>query len=632
MKKIKYNEKEYEFEGKSILDFVKSINSNALVAKLNGKLVDLTTTLPSTCELELFDFSTDLGKKTFWHTSAHVLAQAIMRVKPDAKLTIGPAIDNGFYYDVDAEFTEDDYKKIEKEMKAIIHENIPIVREEISYEKAKELFKDNPYKLELVEEYKSSGLSIYRQGDFFDLCRGPHLPSTGYIKAIKIVKVSGAYWRGDAKNKMLQRIYGISFPTKEEMNDYLRMIEEAKKRDHRKIGQDLDLFSFHEEGPGFIFWHHKGMVLRNILIDFWRFQHYADGYQEVSTPIILNKELWVRSGHWDHYKNNMYFTKIDDQDYAVKPMNCPGGILIYKSRPRSYKEFPLKLGELGLVHRHELSGVLHGLMRVRAFTQDDAHIFCEPKDIKEQIKGVLKLIKETYNLFGFPFSIEISTRPDDKIGSDDLWDTAENALMEVCKEAGLEYKINEGDGAFYGPKIDVHIKDSLGRDWQCATVQLDFFMPQRFELKYMGEDGTYDHVPVMIHRVIYGSLERFIGILLEHYAGKLPLWLSPVQVKILSVSDDFVDKAKKIGMKLQQNGFRIEYDFRSESIGKKVRSAQLEKVNYVLVIGEKDSESDLAVRDRDGKVKHYSLSEFIDAMKEEIKAPFRKIGYDYPRI
>ncbi len=644
--KIKYNGKEYEFDGKTIEEFLKSNNlwsDEILVAEINGTTWDLTRPLTdftstitntsnkesnaNTLELKTYTFNDEIGKQTFWHTSAHILAQAVKRLFPNAKLAIGPAIEEGFYYDFDVKLTEDDLRKIEDEMKKIVKENLKLERIELTYEKAKEMFKDEPYKLELIEDFNNEGynLSAYKQGEFVDLCRGPHLPSTGYVKAIKLIKLAGAYWRGNARNKMLTRVYGISFPKEEMLKEYLYRIEEAKKRDHRKLGRELDLFSFHDEGPGFVFWHHKGMILRNLLMDFWRRVHYADGYQEVSTPIILSKELWLRSGHWDHYKDNMYFTKIDDKDYAIKPMNCPGGILIYKSRPRSYKEFPLKLGEFGLVHRHELSGVLHGLLRVRAFTQDDAHIFCEEEQMKEEIKHVVELVDRMYKVFGFQYHVEISTRPEDRVGSDEIWDKAENALIEVVKELNLDYKINEGDGAFYGPKIDFHIKDSIGRTWQCATVQLDFNMPERFDLTYMGRDGTYNHRPVMIHRVVYGSLERFIGILIEHYAGKFPLWLNPVQVKLLSVADRHVEKAKAIGEKMKQEGFRVDYDFENLSIAKKVRNAELEKVNYIIVIGDRDDENNLAIRDRDGKVEKMSLQQFIEKMKKEVNEPFEAI-------
>ncbi|MEM4396815.1 MAG: threonine--tRNA ligase [Candidatus Woesearchaeota archaeon] len=626
--KINYNGKIYETNAKNLLEFMKEVSAKGLVAEVNGTLYDLTTPLtmfPDGFTLNFYDFNHKKGREVFWHTSSHILAQAILRLFPNAKLAIGPAIDEGFYYDIDVSIKEEDLKKIEEEMKKIIKENLKIIREEIDYVKARELFKDNPYKMELIEEYKEEKLTIYRQGEFYDLCRGPHLPSTGYVGAIKIMKLAGAYWRGDSRNKMLTRIYGISFSSEKELNDYLTMLEEAKKRDHRVLGEQLDLFSFHEEGPGFVFWHFKGMILRNILMDLWRKVHYKQGYQEISTPIMLNEELWHRSGHWDHYRKNMYFTTIDEQIYAVKPMNCPGGILVYKSRPRSYREFPLKLGEFGLVHRHELSGVLHGLLRVRAFTQDDAHIYCEPENMKKEIMDVVKLIDSMYKIFGFSYHVEISTRPESRVGSDELWNLAESALEEVCKEMHLNYKINPGDGAFYGPKIDFHIKDSLGRTWQCATVQVDFNMPMRFELTYMGKDGTYNHTPVMLHRVVYGSLERFIGILIEHYAGKFPLWLNPVQVKILTVADRFEDKAKVIGKKLEDAGFRVAYDFEAMTINKKVRNAELEKVNYILVIGEKDNEENLAIRNRDGKVENKSLEEFINAMKEEINQPFKHL-------
>ncbi|MEM2115597.1 MAG: threonine--tRNA ligase [Candidatus Woesearchaeota archaeon] len=624
--RISFEGKSYVTEAKTILEFLKEIkkDKDALVAEVNGELCDLTSPVVDNSNLRIYTFADKKGKEVFWHTSSHILAQAVKRLFPNAKLAIGPSIEEGFFYDIDLELREEDLEKIEKEMKKIISEKLPIQRKEISYEEAKKLFQDNPYKLELIEEYKEN-LTIYIQGEFFDLCKGPHLPNTSYVGAIRITKLAGAYWRGDPNNKMLTRIYGISFPTEKELQDYLTFLEEAKKRDHRILGQKLDLFSFHDEGPGFVFWHYKGMILRNILLDLWRKIHYSQGYQEISTPILLNESLWHTSGHWDHYKKNMYFTTIDDQIYAIKPMNCPGGILVYKSRPRSYKEFPLKLAEIGLVHRHELSGVLHGLLRVRAFTQDDAHIFCEPEYLKKEIKEVVKLIDSVYKIFGFDYHVEISTRPESRVGSDELWDLAENSLEEVCREMNLNYKINPGEGAFYGPKIDFHIRDSLKRTWQCATVQVDFNMPQRFELTYMGRDGTYNHRPVMLHRVVYGSLERFIGILIEHYAGNFPLWLNPVQIKILTVADRFQEKARSIGEKIAKEGFRVEYDFEAMTINKKVRNAELEKVNYILVIGEKDSEERLAVRSRDDKIEFLSLREFLEKLKQEMNEPFKHL-------
>ena len=603
--KVIINGKEIEIgDNKKLISIYKEFDETAFAAKINGELKDLNTTLKPKDKVKLLNFKSDEGKKVFWHSSAHLLAQALLSIFPNAKPTIGPAIENGFYYDFDVKpLTPDDLKTIEKKMKELVHEKIPIVREEISKEKALELFKNNPYKVELINDLQDGTITIYKQGNFVDLCRGPHVPNTSYIKAFKLLKVSGAYWRGDSNNKQLQRIYGISFPTKEELKAYLNQLAEAEKRDHRKIGKEMDLFSFHEEGPGFPFLHPNGMIIFNELVNYWREIHRKDGYYEVRTPIILSKELWVRSGHWDHYKNNMYFTKIDNRDFAIKPMNCPGGILIYKSKIRSYKDFPLKIGEIGLVHRHELSGVLYGLFRVREFTQDDAHIFIEEHQIEEAILGVIKLIDTVYKKFGFEYEVELSTRPDDFMGAIELWNKAEESLKNALKKAGLSFKINEGDGAFYGPKIDFHIKDCIGRTWQCATIQLDFQMPERFDLTYEGKDGK-KHRPVMLHRVIYGSIERFMGILIEHFAGKLPLWLAPIQVNIMTVTDRSKKYAEEIRNMLFDNGLRVEIDDRSESISKKVRDAQLKRIPIMITIGDKEVESKtLAIRTLDGKVK-----------------------------
>ncbi len=620
---VKINSKEVELkEGSNLLDVYKDYDATAFVAKINGTLKDLNTELHDGDIVELLNFNSDDGKKVFWHSSAHLLAQALLSLFPNAKPTIGPAIDEGFYYDFDIQpLTPEDLKRIEKKMKELVHQKIPIVRKEISREKALALFKDNPYKVELIKGLgDDETVSIYEQDDFVDLCRGPHVPNTSFIKAFKLLKVSGAYWRGDSNNKQLQRIYGISFPTKDELNDYLKMKAEAEKRDHRKIGREMDLFSFHEEGPGFPFFHPKGMIIFNELVNYWREIHRKDGYSEVRTPIILSKELWIRSGHWDHYKNNMYFTKIDNRDFAIKPMNCPGGILIYKSKIRSYKDFPLKIGEIGLVHRHELSGVLYGLFRVREFTQDDAHIFVEESQIEDAILGVIKLVDKVYKKFGFEYMAELSTRPDDFMGSVELWDKAEQSLKDALNKAGLKFKINEGDGAFYGPKIDFHIKDCIGRTWQCATIQLDFQMPERFDLTYEGSDGK-KHRPVMLHRVIYGSIERFMGILLEHFAGKLPLWLAPTQAVIMTVTDRSRDYAEEVYSKLFDAGIRVEMDERSESIPKKVRDAQLQRIPLMITIGDKEVENKtLAVRTLDGKVKFgVKLEDLLSMMKQNIK-------------
>ena len=595
-------------------------NKGFFAARVNGEIVDCDTKLGDGDKVELLNFDDEEAKSVFWHSTAHLLAHALTTLFPNAKPAIGPAIDEGFYYDFDVKaLTPEDLEKIEKKMKEIVKENLPIIKKKVSLEEAKKLFKDNPYKLELLNEFEGE-ISIYTQGDFTDLCRGPHVPSTGYLKAFKLTKISGAYWRGNVKNKQLQRVYGISFPREEQLKEYLRIKEEAEKRDHRKIGKELDLFSFHEEGPGFPFIHPKGMVIINELLDYWREIHREDGYKEVRTPIILNKELWIRSGHWDHYKNNMYFTKIDNRDFAIKPMNCPGGILVYKTKIRSYKDFPLKLAEIGLVHRHELSGVLSGLFRVRAFTQDDAHIFTTEEGIEEAIIGVIKLVDKMYKKFGFEYSVELSTRPEDYMGSLELWNKAEASLKKALEDYGLKYKINEGDGAFYGPKIDFHIRDCIGRTWQCATIQLDFQMPERFELTYEGKDGK-KHRPVMIHRVIYGSLERFMGILIEHFAGRFPLWLSPVQVVLLTVADRHVEFANKVMREMFKKGIRVEIDDRAETIAKKVRDAQLQKIPLIITIGDKEVNSNnLAVRTLDGKVKYgVKVEDLIDKIVENVK-------------
>ena len=549
--------------------------------------------------------------------------EAVKRLFPDVKLAIGPSIESGFYYDFDVEkpFSEEDLLKIENEMKNIIKEDLPIERFELPKKEAIELMsKSNEvYKIQLIEELpEGEVISFYKQGEFTDLCRGPHLPSTGKVKAIKLLSSSGAYWKGDEKNKMLQRIYGISFPKASMLEEYINMIEEAKKRDHKKLGKELELFMIAPEGPGFPFFLPKGMVLRNILEDYWRKIHKEAGYVEIKTPIILNEELWHRSGHWDHYKENMYTTKIDDVDFGVKPMNCPGGMIVYKNGLHSYRELPIRAGELGLVHRHEKSGQLNGLFRVRCFTQDDAHIFCLPSQIEEEIKGVMKLVDEVYSKFGFEYTIELSTRPEDSMGSDELWEMAEKALANVLKDTGKEYELNEGDGAFYGPKIDFHIKDCLGRDWQCGTIQLDFQMPERFDLTYIGEDGE-KHRPVMLHRVVFGSIERFIGIITEHFAGAFPVWLAPVQVKILPISDSQKEYAENVVKKLEANGIRVELDARQEKIGYKIREAQLQKVPYMLIIGDKEIEANaIGVRSRkEGEIGQMDVDKFIEKVKLE---------------
>ena len=618
-----------EYEGSmSVLDIAKDISEGlaraATAAKVNGEITDLRTEISEDCELELLTFDSEDGKGAFWHTTSHIMAQAIKRLYPETKLAIGPSIDNGFYYDLDREnpFAAEDLEKIEAEMKKIVKEALPIERFTKTREEAIAYFKekDEPYKVELVEDLpEGEEISFYQKGEFVDLCAGPHLMSTKTVKAFKLTSLAGAYWRGSEKNKMLTRIYGISFPKKAELEEYLHMIEEAKKRDQRKLGKELGLFMMCDEGPGFPFFLPKGMVLKNTLLDYWRDLHKKNGYVEISTPIILSRHLWENSGHWDHYKDNMYTTVIDDVDFAVKPMNCPGGMLVYKSEPRSYKDLPLRMGEIGLVHRHEKSGALHGLFRVRCFNQDDAHIFMMPEQIRDEIRGVTKLIDEVYSLFGFKYHVELSTRPEDSMGSDEDWEMATEGLKGALDDMGLEYVVNEGDGAFYGPKIDFHLEDSIGRTWQCGTIQLDMQMPQRFDLEYTGADGE-KHRPIMIHRVAFGSIERFIGILIEHFAGAFPTWLAPVQVKVLPISDKYMEYGKKVLAALDQAGIRAEIDERAEKIGYKIREAQMNKIPYMLVVGAKEEEQDLvSVRSRfAGDEGQKSLDAFIADIKEEI--------------
>ena len=571
------------------------------------------------------EFSDKDGARTFRHTTSHILAQAVKRLYPDTKLAIGPAIEDGFYYDFEFKepISSEDFSAIEKEMKKIVKERLPLERFTLSRDEAIAFMKERneDYKVELIEDLPEDAvISFYRQGEFVDLCAGPHLDNTKYVKAIKLTSLAGAYWRGSEQNKMLTRIYGTCFPDKEQLKEYLDRIEEAKKRDHRKLGKELGIFTLMEEGPGFPFFLPKGMILKNTLIDYWRKLHDREGYQEISSPIILSRKLWETSGHWDHYRDNMYTTVIDGEDYAVKPMNCPGGMLVYKSQPRSYRDLPLRIGELGLVHRHEKSGQLHGLMRVRCFTQDDAHIFMTREQITDEIKGVMRLIDEVYSRFGFSYHVELSTRPEDSMGSDEDWELATEALREALNETGRDYVVNEGDGAFYGPKIDFHLTDSLGRTWQCGTIQLDFQLPQRFEAEYMGADGE-KHRPIMIHRVVYGSIERFIGILIEHYAGKFPVWLAPVQVKVLPISEKFFGFGEEILKKLKDAGIRCEMDQRDEKIGYKIRSAQMEKVPYMLIVGQKEEETGtVSVRSRDdGDLGSQELDAFIQKVVEEGK-------------
>ena len=604
----------------------RSLAKSALAAKVNGKVVDLTRSIQQDGTVEFLGSDTQEGLDALRHSASHIMAQAVQHLFGDeVQFGIGPWIANGFYYDIDTEhtFVPEDLTRIEAEMEKIIKQDLPIVRQEMSREEAIRFFQEKKqlYKVELIRDLPEDAvISLYTQGDFTDLCAGPHLPSTGRIKALKLQSLAGAYWRGNEKNKMLQRIYGTAFEKKADLDAYLTMLEEAARRDHRKLGKELDLFSMQEEGPGFPFFHAKGMVIRNELENFWRKLHTKFGYEEIKTPIILNEALWHQSGHWDHYKENMYFTKIDEADYAVKPMNCPGGMLVYKTRHHSYREFPIRAAELGLVHRHELSGALHGLMRVRSFTQDDAHIFMLPSQIKQEIMGVMDLFNIVYSTFGLSYHAELSTKPEKAMGSDEVWEVATSALKQALDERGMPYKINPGDGAFYGPKIDFHLKDSIGRTWQCGTIQLDMLMPERFDLTYIGEDGQR-HRPVMIHRVAFGSMERFIGILIEHYAGAFPAWIAPVQVKILPITDRNIAYAKNLADSLKELDVRVEVDERSEKIGYKIREAQMEKVPYMLVLGDKEEEAGaVAVRVRGkGDVGAMSVDAFRDMVLEAIR-------------
>lgn len=608
-------------------DISMGLYRNACSCKINGEVKDLRTVISEDCALEILTFDDEDGKRTFNHTASHIMAQAVKRLYPDVKLTIGPAIHDGFYYDFDVQtpFSPEDLEKIEAEMKKIVKEGLVLERFELPPQDAIQLMKekDEPYKVELIEEHAGKGenISFYKQGEFTELCAGPHLMDVKPVKAFKLTNCTGAYWRGDAKNKMLCRVYGTAFPKASMLEEHMAMLEEAKKRDHRKIGKELELFTIMEEGPGFPFFLPKGMTLKNTLIDYWREIHQKAGYYEIQTPMILNRALWERSGHWDHYKQNMYTTVIDGEDYAIKPMNCPGGILVYKTKMHSYKDLPLRMGELGLVHRHELSGALHGLMRVRCFTQDDAHIFMTREQIKDEIKGVVKLIDKVYNTFGFEYHIELSTKPDDSMGSEEDWEIATDALRDAVTELGYDFEVNEGDGAFYGPKLDFHLTDCLGRTWQCGTIQLDFQLPERFELEYIGADGN-KHRPIMIHRVVFGSIERFIGILTEHFAGAFPTWLAPVQVKLLPIADRHFSYLNAVKERLERHGIRCEIDDRSEKIGFKIRSAQLEKVPYMLVAGDKDIENNtVSVRSRkDGEQGACSLDDFIEKIEKEIKS------------
>lgn len=616
-------------KGTKIYDIASGISEglarNALCAGLNGKLTGLDTPVEEDAELRIYTFKDEEGREVYRHTTSHILAQAVKNIYPTVKLAIGPAIKDGFYYDFEFKtpITQEDFPKIEAEMQRIIKANLPLVRKELSRQEAEALFRKfaEDYKIELLSAIpEGETVSTYTQGEFTDLCRGPHLSSTGKVKAFKLTSVAGAYWRGDSKNKMLTRIYGTCFDKKADLEAYITRMEEAKKRDHRKLGKELDLYDILPEGPGFPFFYPKGMVLRNILENFWREEHIKAGYVEIKTPMILNRDLWYRSGHWDHYKDNMYGVKIDDEDYAIKPMNCPGGMLVYKRSLHSYRDLPIRMGELGLVHRHELSGALHGLMRVRCFTQDDAHIFMMPEQIESEIIGVVKLIDRFYKVFGFKYSVELSTRPQDFMGSVEQWDKATEALKSALNKLKQPFTVNEGDGAFYGPKIDFHLEDCIGRTWQCGTIQLDFQMPERFDLTYTGSDGE-KHRLVMIHRVVFGSIERFMGILTEQYAGAFPMWLSPVQVKVLSLTERTADKCLEIAEQLREKGFRVETDNRNEKIGMKIREAQLEKVPYMLVIGDRDVEQEVvSVRDRkQGDLGAMKLEAFMEKIKKQVE-------------
>ncbi|MGI6195003.1 MAG: threonine--tRNA ligase [Eubacteriales bacterium] len=613
----------------SVYDAAKAaglISRDVIAAVKNGENVDLTHEISSDCEIKLATFADPAGKEAFNHTASHIMAQAVKRLYPDAKLTIGPAIEDGFYYDIDRDepFTQEDLPKIEEEMQKIVSANYKLTRFTLPRDEAIALMKEKgeTYKVLLIERIpEGEESSFYSQGEFIDLCAGPHLYSTGLVKAFKLTSLTGAYWEGDSKNKMLRRIYGVAFPNKAMLAEYLERIEEAKKRDHRKIGRDLDLFDIYEEGQGFPFFLPKGMVLCNLLEDFWREEHRKAGYEEIKTPIILSRSLWERSGHWDHYNNNMYTTKIDDEDYAIKPMNCPGGILVFKRRLWSYRDLPIRCGELGLVHRHELSGTLHGLMRVRCFTQDDAHIFMRPDQIRDEIKGVYNVIDKVYKMFGFNYKVELSTRPENSIGTDEMWELATDGLRGALDELGVDYTVNEGDGAFYGPKVDFHLEDCLGRTWQCGTIQLDMNLPERFDLTYIGADNE-KHRPVMIHRVVFGSIERFIAILTEHFAGAFPLWLAPVQVKVMSIRTEINDYAKEVYEKLKAAGLRAEIDDRNEKIGYKVREAQLQKIPYMLVVGDREQQNaTVSVRSRreENKAIVMSIDEFIAKAKNEVE-------------
>lgn len=613
----------------SILDIAKQISRGlgkaAVAGVINDQPVDLCAVPADGDIIRILTFNDDEGKQVFWHTASHVLAQAVQRLQKKAKLAIGPAIAEGYYYDIDTEksFSLDDLAKIEKEMQKIVKENLPITRTELPKEEAIALFKekDATYKLEMIEDLEDGTISMYQQGDFSDLCRGPHLPSTGYVKYFKLMKIAGAYWRGDDQRDMLQRIYGVAFPKKKMLEEHLYYLEEAKKRDHKKLGKELELFTFFPEGPGFPFWYDKGNTLYNLVLEYCREMLRENRYQEIQTPMILNESLWHRSGHYGFYKDNMYFTEIDGEPYAVKPMNCPGNLILFKSKKHSYRELPIKMAEFGVVHRHEKSGVLNGLFRVRKFTQDDAHVFCSPEQLEQEIITLIDTIHKVYHDFGFTdYKVELSTRPEKAIGSDEIWEKSEKALQLALEKKNIDYKVNEGDGAFYGPKIDFHITDCLKREWQCGTIQVDFSMPERFELEYVGSDGNV-HRPVMIHRAILGSVERFIGNLIEHYAGNFPVWLAPVQVKILNISEDTREYADQIYQKLFDQRIRVEMDDRSDTIGNKIRKAENEKIPYMLIIGEKEKDQNVVAirKHRKGNVGQKSFEDFLAMIQDEIQ-------------
>lgn len=617
--------KQYE-NGITVLEAAKQLSEglarNACCGIVNGEVADLREQLNEDCTLEICTFDSDEGRRAYRHTCSHILAQAVKRLYPNAKLAIGPSTADGFYYDFDdVSFSPEDFESIEKEMKKIVKEALPIERFELPRAEAIKFMEElgEPYKVELINDLpEDSVISFYKQGDFTDLCAGPHLMNTKTVKAFKITSVAGAYWRGNEKNKMLVRLYATAYTKAADLDAYLNMIEEAKKRDHRKLGKELGLFCLLDEGPGFPFFLPKGMVVKNVLLDYWREIHKKAGYVEIQTPMMLNRQLWERSGHWDHYRENMYTTVIDETDFAVKPMNCPGGMLVYMQGQHSYRDLPIRMGEIGLVHRHEKSGALHGLMRVRCFSQDDAHIFMTPDQIKDEIKGVVALIDQVYSLFGFTYHIELSTRPEDSMGSDEDWERATAGLKGALDELGRDYEINEGDGAFYGPKIDFHLEDSLGRTWQCGTIQLDMQLPERFELEYTDSDGTKKR-PIMIHRVCFGSVERFIGILIEHFAGHFPTWLAPVQVKVLPISEKYQDYADKVYKELDDNGIRVEMDDRAEKIGYKIREARNERVPYIIIVGEKEAaEGTVSVRCKAEDLGSMSLDKFLSDIKEEI--------------